>query len=62
MNTNLRAALVALATGAVSQAMSAPPTGGTTPTDRIVEIVLVEHLPDENRGWCIDAAGHQRNA
>ena len=31
-------------------------------SDRTVEIVLVEHLPDEDRGWCIDAAGHQANA
>lgn len=30
--------------------------------DRSMEIVLVEHLPDEARGWCIDAAGHQVNA
>jgi hypothetical protein len=27
-----------------------------------MEIVLNEHLPDEARGWCIDAAGHQVNA
>ncbi len=30
--------------------------------DKAVEVVLVEHLPDEARGWCIDAAGHQQNA
>jgi hypothetical protein len=30
--------------------------------DTAVEVVLVEHLPDEDRGWCIDAAGHQQNA
>ena len=30
--------------------------------DRTIEIVLIEHLPDEDRGWCIDAAGHQQNA
>jgi hypothetical protein len=30
--------------------------------DRAVEVVLVETLPDEARGWCIDAAGHQQNA
>lgn len=30
--------------------------------DRAVEIVLIETLPDEARGWCIDAAGHQQNA
>jgi len=30
--------------------------------DRTMEIVLIEHLPDEARGWCIDAAGHQQNA
>lgn len=30
--------------------------------DRTVEVVLIEHLPDEARGWCIDAAGHQVNA
>jgi len=30
--------------------------------DRAVEVVLIETLPDEARGWCIDAAGHQQNA
>jgi len=30
--------------------------------DRAVEVVLIEALPDEARGWCIDAAGHQQNA
>jgi hypothetical protein len=30
--------------------------------DRTVEVTLIEHLPDEARGWCIDAAGHQVNA
>lgn len=30
--------------------------------DRTVEIVLQAHLPDESRGWCIDAAGHQQGA
>lgn len=40
-------------------AQSADPTDSA---DRTVEIVLVEHLPDEDRGWCIDAAGHQANA
>ena len=29
--------------------------------DRAVEVVLIETLPDEARGWCIDAAGHQQN-
>ncbi|MCP5115428.1 MAG: RICIN domain-containing protein [bacterium] len=27
-----------------------------------MEVTLIEHLPDEPRGWCIDAAGHQVNA
>lgn len=30
--------------------------------DRTVEVTLIEHLPDEARGWCIDAAGHQAGA
>jgi len=30
--------------------------------DTAVEVVLVEQLPDEARGWCIDAAGHQQGA
>lgn len=30
--------------------------------DTTVEMVLIEQLPDEHRGWCIDAAGHQQNA
>ncbi len=30
--------------------------------DRTVEVTLIEHLPDEARGWCIDSAGHQQNA
>ena len=30
--------------------------------DKAVEVVLIETLPDEARGWCIDAAGHQQNA
>jgi hypothetical protein len=30
--------------------------------DNGMEIVLIEHLPDEARGWCIDAAGHQQGA
>ena len=30
--------------------------------DRTMEIVLVEHIPGEARGWCIDSAGHQQNA
>lgn len=30
--------------------------------DAAVEVLLIEHLPDEARGWCIDAAGHQQNA
>lgn len=30
--------------------------------DQAVEVVLIEALPDEPRGWCIDAAGHQRDA
>jgi len=30
--------------------------------DSAVEVVLIETLPDEARGWCIDAAGHQQNA
>jgi hypothetical protein len=30
--------------------------------DQGMEIVLIEHLPDEARGWCIDAAGHQQGA
>lgn len=33
-----------------------------TLADRAVEVVLIETLPDEARGWCIDAAGHQQNA
>jgi hypothetical protein len=35
---------------------------GNVLADTPMEIVLAEHLPDEDRGWCIDAAGHQRNA
>ena len=31
-------------------------------SDRSMEIVLVEHLPGEARGWCIHADGHQRKA
>lgn len=34
----------------------------TAHADKTMEIVLIEHLPDEARGWCIDAAGHQENA
>ena len=35
---------------------------GAATADTAVEVVLVEELPDETRGWCIDAAGHQANA
>ena len=28
----------------------------------LVEMVLLERLPDEPRGWCVDAAGHQTRA
>lgn len=35
---------------------------GSVYGDRTMELVLIEHLPDEDRGWCIDAAGHQQNA
>ena len=35
---------------------------GTVLADTAVEIVLIEELPDEHRGWCIDAAGHQQGA
>lgn len=34
----------------------------TALADTAVEVVLIEQLPDEHRGWCIDAAGHQANA
>ena len=34
----------------------------TALADKAIEVVLVEELADEARGWCIDAAGHQQNA
>lgn len=30
--------------------------------DKTVEVVLAKHLPDEPRGWCIDAAGRPDDA
>lgn len=56
-------ALVMFAATIISSTDAAAQTADAKDTsDRVVEIVLVEHLPDEDRGWCIDAAGHQANA
>jgi hypothetical protein len=59
MNKSSRAGLLisAIAVAACASASDPEPA-----PDRTVEIVLREHLPDEDRGWCIDAAGHQQNA
>ncbi len=34
----------------------------TAAAESAKEVVLIEHLADESRGWCIDSAGHQQNA
>jgi hypothetical protein len=34
----------------------------STMAETEMEVVLIEHIPDEARGWCIDSAGHQINA
>lgn len=62
MKTRGAAALAALALTSLAVSSAAQDAEGDNGEDRTVEIVLVEHLPDENRGWCIDAAGHQANA
>ena len=40
--------------------VSAPPA--VAADEDLYEVVLVERIADELRGWCIDATGHQKDA
>lgn len=42
--------------------MSTLATQSLPAAEELYEVTLAERLGDEPRGWCIDAAGHQKNA